>query len=231
MKHDVFYALHDLFLFNAFSENQLLNRIRANLNAEGHLISQEHHTQKSLRSLKGYKTLLTDRYKCLHSALGYVKIRGSTGWPRATNEQDVAKANEAAELLEQYFEQLLQRSKDLITQCDATVEDLRNSVLVAEARKSMDLQQSLARLTVLTFWFLPISLVTGFFGMNFNELSGMSIWIYFLSSFVVLTLFLLVSFWRTVVPILMYLIKSNPLAVTMGSLTRTNSEETDGAFE
>lgn len=229
MRQDAFYALHDLFLFKAFSENQLLNRIRANLDAEGHLISQEHHTQKSLQNLKTYKSLLIDRHKSLQSSLAYVKIRGSVSWPRATREEDIARANEAAELLQQYFDQLLERSKEMIKQCDATVEDLRNSVLIAEARKSMDLQQSLARLTVLTFWFLPISLVTGFFGMNFNELSGLSLWIYFLSSVVVLATFMLASFWRTIVPVFVHLTRLNTATIRLRS--RRNKERTDNTYE
>ncbi|EMR86505.1 putative mg2+ co2+ transporter protein [Botrytis cinerea BcDW1] len=66
----------------------------------------------------------------------------------------------------------LQRARELEQYVRDTLQCNVGRVSLMESRKSIQQSNTLGRLSVLAFIFLPISLVTWFFGMNISELTG-----------------------------------------------------------
>lgn len=59
--------------------------------------------------------------------------------------------------------------------------DIRTTAMLLESKKGIQQAQGVARLTMLPFFFIPLSFTTSFFGMNFAELGTgkYSIWLWF----------------------------------------------------
>lgn len=98
----------------------------------------------------------------------------------------------------------LQRCKKGLARARLSEAHIRDTVQInvgalslEESRKSMQQADSVGRLTILGFVFLPLSLVTSFYGMNINEITGSGAsWKAFLISTLILcyTILLVCSF-------------------------------------
>lgn len=133
----------------------------------------------------------------LHTTLSTIKTQGGPGWPRAKEPLQVQEAEHAAT---KDYEELLRRAGQLSRLCLEGMEDLRNSVILSESHKAMEQARGVARLTLLAFFFLPLSFTTSFFGMNFSELGTrkLSLWIWAAASFPLFVFALGLCFWDTV---------------------------------
>lgn len=90
-----------------------------------------------------------------------------------------SKLRERQDIVYSIFEEssrVLQRyKKELLTKLQI---DLTN-VQIAESRQAMDQASTVAKLTILAFIFIPISAVTGVFGMNVKEITdGTRLWMF-----------------------------------------------------
>jgi hypothetical protein len=87
-----------------------------------------------------------------------------------------------------------------------------------ESRKSLQQADTIGRVSILAFVFLPLSLVTSFFGMNVQQLAGAgATWqaiTITASALCVLVLYVCVWMWRKSFPVLAFRIYS-PLIVVM----------------
>ncbi|MCJ1340664.1 hypothetical protein MMC09_005960 [Bachmanniomyces sp. S44760] len=73
---------------------------------------------------------------------------------------------------DQHLEVLLRQAKGLETQVRETMQIYAQNLSVKESRRSITQADSIGRVSFLAFVFLPISLVTSFFGMNIQEMTG-----------------------------------------------------------
>ncbi|PVH83354.1 hypothetical protein DL98DRAFT_569804 [Cadophora sp. DSE1049] len=168
--------------------------------SEGRRIDDEKHRQASMRTFKLHKKLVDEHASELRMVLGFIVARGQADWPKVTSPSEVAITQKSALALELDFRSLIDHAESLIRQCDDDMEDIRNGIIVSEAQKAVLQQLNTTRLTLLAFFFIPLSLTTSFFGMNFNELGGLSIWVYFAATCPFLSLALIVCFWPTIHP-------------------------------
>lgn len=76
------------------------------------------------------------------------------------------------------FAFLVARFKEAAEHHQNAIAMLTSATALAESRKQIQLATQVTKLTVLASVFLPLSFVTGLFGMNFVELEGLSIWIW-----------------------------------------------------
>jgi hypothetical protein len=96
--------------------------------------------------------------------------------------------------------QLRQTEKVLTARIDQTFRDLQITLAktqLEESRKAIKQADTVARLTILAFIFIPISAVCGFFGMNIIEVAGdggFSFWIFGTTLGTVLAMTLLLAF-------------------------------------
>ena len=205
MAVDPFYACHDVFAFSAASECQFLNLVKAKLDLEDQrpFVHDEDMIIRSLSNFKYHKALLEDHMKTIDSTLAVIKghITGSGGnWPLAQERDKQAKALLAAKSLERDYTFLAQYANGLRKRCKEGTDNISNNAILAESKKAIVQAKSVARLTLLAFFFIPLSFVTSFFGMNFVELGTgkLSIWVWFAVSFPVFGIALLVCFWDSV---------------------------------
>jgi Mg2+ and Co2+ transporter CorA len=191
MQNDPFYALHELFSFSASSELQYLNLIDEKLGPEmGWAILAEE--TPSLSNLLYNREMLQTHIRQLKENIEIIKCRGSNHWPHALIDSDMSrKADDAANLLLRDFEFLLAKAENLSKRCDAGMTVVMNNANLAESKRAMAQASRVSKLTLLAFFYVPLSFTASFFGMNFSQFgtsSTLGIWLWFALSAPVLVL-------------------------------------------
>ena len=181
---DAFYALHEFFTFKAFSESQFVNVVKAAIAPEtSHMVLWQE--QPTLSNLLYHKEILLNHAQELRSNIFAIKNRGSCQWPRALSEVRQKVACAAADTLLHDFESLLQRTELLSHRCDQGMSIIMNNTALTEPRRAISQARQVGRLTLLAYFYIPLSFTSSFFGMNFSELnngSNLHIWLYFVTS-------------------------------------------------
>lgn len=188
---DPFYALHEIFSFSAASELQYLNLIDEKLGPEtGWAILDEE--IPSLSNLLYNREVLHTHIQQLKENIETIKCRGCNQWPRALTNSDLGrKADEAANILLRDFEYLLTKAENLSKRCDAGMAVVMNNANLAESRRAIAQASRVSKLTLLAFFYVPLSFTSSFFGMNFAQFgtsSTLGIWLWFAVSAPVLVL-------------------------------------------
>lgn len=185
LKVDAFYALSELFAFSAFSENQFLNLITSLVDKEQDPPMDK--MQASLLNLQYWKTTLEAHMQKQQAAISCISSRGAPKWPRATDDEHVKVIEETAQRLLQDYNHLLMRAQTLRAHCVDLTALLMNKAMLEHAQHGINQADGLTRLTLLAFFFVPLSFTTSFFGMNFVQLQGadgptLGIWVWFIVS-------------------------------------------------
>ena len=197
-----FYALHPLFAFCAFSESQFLNLVQSKIDTDLQSMADEYSMESILRNLKYHKQILQDHILQLDCNIIAVKRHGSPTWPRAHPENGLEdEMNENTAILLSDYEQLHRRAGLLSKRCAEGMEDIRNAAMLLESRKAIKQAEAVTRITVLAFFFIPLSFTTSFFGMNFTEFGTgkYSIWIWFVVSIPIFLVALVLCFWDEII--------------------------------
>ncbi|KAK3935818.1 hypothetical protein QBC46DRAFT_42372 [Diplogelasinospora grovesii] len=180
---DSFYALHEVIVFTAFSENQFLNMLETKLLHELDPLLLVRQQEPTLSNLLYNQRVLDRHIQRIRDNLTMFKARESLGWPKMTSAQPGKQriADEAAEKLIHDYEYLLARALTLSEQCSRGMQVVMNNAMVKESRDAMDQAKGVAKLTRLAFIFVPLSFTASFFGMNFVQFGqgSLDLWIWF----------------------------------------------------
>ena len=70
------------------------------------------------------------------------------------------------------------------SRCEKGMAVIMNNAMLAETRRSVSQANGVAKLTFIAFFYIPLSFVCSFFGMNFEELGTgkLSLWTWFATS-------------------------------------------------
>lgn len=190
---DAFYAFHDIFQFCASTENELLNLLERQLEPTWALsLSPDASAQSpgiSLGELEQNSSLLEKHIWQLDLTLAIIWRQGNPTWPRASEPANFAKAKAAAGQLEEDFQYLHLRAKNIQDRYQFTILARR------EREKAKPDTDNKKHSTVLLYIALLI-FATTFFSMNFTELQDLSIWIYFLfATTLTIGVVTVISFW------------------------------------
>ncbi|KAJ4402237.1 hypothetical protein N0V85_005347 [Neurospora sp. IMI 360204] len=176
MSQDAFYCLTEIFNFAASSQMEFLNLIDLKLDLYTSLPPEEDF--KVLPNLKYSKKIL---YRYIQKTERVLEsIRNATNkesrWPRPTDQTE--KARVTAQNIEHDFEHLLKRAQTLHSRTTDAITVLLSSISISESQRAIQQAEDMAKLTFLAFLFVPLSFATSFFGMNFKELEGdkLSVW-------------------------------------------------------
>lgn len=185
---DPFYALTEIFKFATASEYQFLDLMRTKIQAATIL---EFTGEGRIRDLQAIKERVDEHCELLSENLDTVKARGGVEWPRAPKETRMQKKAETAVVkLIRDYESLLSNAKLLSQKCKDASSIMRNDAMYRESQTAIKQSEALAKLTLLAFFFVPLSFTASFFGMNFRELNTpnkpLRIWIWFAVSVPVL---------------------------------------------
>ena len=178
MAHDAFYALHELFEYSAASIDQLLELIQdTNF---GVVLPHNQADATKLSELLILNAFLDDYRSYVKDTLEVVRARGSPRWPRVTEPRLREKADRAARQLETRYQRLLAKCVRLLEQSSSAITILMNLQSQRQADKAMEQTDKLGKLSVLAYFYIPITFAASFYGMNFAELGDyLSIWTYF----------------------------------------------------
>lgn len=219
---DAFYALSELIGLSLASESQFLNLLRTQI---AKLVdSTSVQLEPAVNSLRRTKTLMDDHIHYLQTTLQAIRSLSSFNVPKPQAEtsdvgstpllserrQDVNPSRRIAESTISDCEHLLRLAENLSRQCVEGTNIIMNSSMLEESRKSIKVNEYLARLSVLAFLFLPLTFTTGFFGMNFREFGqgNLSIWIFCTLLVPVMISGLILCFWNQVSQLFWRLLRS-----------------------
>lgn len=197
------YALSEVFSFAASSEWQFLNVLETQLNDESQNLSAQI-AHVSVANIRYAKALLDEHVVRLEDTTRMIRDYGDSKWPRAASlrleEDAISIVRESHDYLTKDYEYLLMRARRLSERCVETIDIISNDALLQEAQKSLQQGQRGQRLMFLASFYLPLSLTTSFFGMNFVELGQgkLSIWLAFVTCLPVLLISTMIHYWYDV---------------------------------
>ncbi|KAE8453866.1 hypothetical protein EG329_007642 [Mollisiaceae sp. DMI_Dod_QoI] len=193
-----FFALSGLFLFAVSAENQFLNMVQACIDE---CVQKQSLNQRiSSETLDYEKRLLNDHIKHARDLIQIIEAWGDSSWPRAPESLPQADHDQADAMrkgLIADFTFLLQKAEYMVGQCSEGVAYIANAAMLQESRNATEQAHSVHRLTLAAFFFLPLSLTTLLFGMNFVEFGAgtLKIWIFFVVMVPILVLSVVICFW------------------------------------
>lgn len=196
MAIDPFYALHELFLFCAFSQAQYLNMLESKLATEtaSQAASDKIEDQSQLLHHQQILRVHADR---LRENIATIEQPSSLSQPRLADNPTDYTQQQAARLLLTNYQHLLSRAERLSAQCQAQMAQLMNQAMIAESNKAINQAQEVTNLTRLAFVFVPLSFTASICGMNLQPFipNANSIWVWFAISTPVLLISLVFLRW------------------------------------
>jgi Mg2+ and Co2+ transporter CorA len=197
---DPFYALGEVFQLSANSQQQFLNMIDAKLriySAKG-----PKHDHDILSHLKYTQQILYSRISDIKRVLMSIENTLRPAWAKSNSDSGREKAKIAYNTIQRDFKHLLDHAVSLYDRTREAISVLQSSISITESQFASLQADKAGKLTFLASAFVPISVATGIFGMNFKELSGddMSIYWFFVVVAILTTftavLFYFKGFWR-----------------------------------
>ena len=191
---DPMYALSELFEFAASSECQFLNLMESQIQKDVHFLPTKMET--SVANLKHSKCLLDEHVQRLRNTVDLLRNHEMLDWPQASEPRITVDRALRSLLLD--YEDLLRRAQSLAAQCLEGTHMIMSGAMLAESRKSISQAEGLTQLTVLAFFFLPLSFTTSLFGTNFKQLGTgiLDMWVMFVVLVPILALSTTVLYWN-----------------------------------
>lgn len=194
MSTDAMFALNELFVFAANSECQFLNFMAARVWHE--IKTFENHMKFSLANLRYSKELIDSHVSSLARVVTFLKNCKRDCHCDGKPPQRSETAEKAGDALLNDYEDLLSRARNLSALCVEGANDISTSALLDESSKAVEGSERIKRLTLLAFLFLPLSLATSIFGMNFKEFGTgkMSVWAFLPLAFILFSSSMFLAF-------------------------------------
>lgn len=174
MRTDALYAFSDLFVFAASSENQFLNLVQKEIDMSIRTFDQKE--EWSLENLRYNKALLDEHIQHTRHIVAFLRLENNMSWPQAKDPQHVQIRNNTKTTLLEDYEHLLERTQTLATRAMEGMHVIMNDSMLKENMKAMEQTREVGRLSLLAFFFLPLSFASSIFGMNFVDIKEPS-WI------------------------------------------------------
>lgn len=186
---DPFYAITDLFQFCAYSENQFMNLMEAKIkdDTNHNSLRRENPTLSNLL----YCQEIVQKHLTHHrKTVKIIECSGGPLWPHVEkiHPHQYQKAHRAKETLLKDYEQLVERAEVILERCSKGMDVIMSNVMLAESKRAILQAQSVAKLTLIAFFYIPLSFTCSFFSMDivsFEKTIG-QIWIWFAVSVPVL---------------------------------------------
>jgi hypothetical protein len=162
---DAFYAFSELIALAASSENQLLNLLKENIDVGLHAF---HGLEDwSLGNLQYLTTLLQGVIERAEGAVYLIENEAYSKWPTATQQQQVQTRATARKLLLDDYRFILRRARSITATVQEGIVAITTEMRMRDAQRSIEQGRRVSHITVLAYFFLPLSFVTSIYGMNF----------------------------------------------------------------
>lgn len=152
----------------------------------------------SRRRCRTFYISIEDHQARLSENIDVIKRQGHGSWPRIphTDKSLQGKVQTAADSLLKNFEYLEGWAKSLSEWCSGGARVIMNKAMLAGSKRAIEQAEGLRRLTLVAFFYIPLSFMTSFFGTNVKQLGqgDLSVWTWAVAScpaLIVSVLFLL----------------------------------------
>ncbi|TQB74716.1 hypothetical protein MPDQ_004367 [Monascus purpureus] len=173
MMIDPFYSLHEILDCSAACEAQFLEFLERIIVEETQLTVREASNEISFTNLLYTIEILDSHMFLLSENTKKIRVRGSQKWPRALENTDQGiRAKAAADHLLHDYEFLLEKAEKLRERCERTMKIIMNNTNLAESKRAIVQAERVGKLTMLAFFFVPLSFTSSFFGMNVKEINA-----------------------------------------------------------
>jgi hypothetical protein len=183
--------MHEIFVLVTSAECQFLNRLRRLLNDQELEPVSEERMSLTLNTIRCIRALAEDHKQQLKRNIASLQLQMSshtdTFAHAAANSTPASKpkedrmTNDLTTVIGDFAE-LLDRTDRLCESCTETLSLIVNGAMLRESQKAIERADNQSRLTVLAYFFLPLTLVASIFGMNVKQLdpeATQSIWLPF----------------------------------------------------
>ncbi|KAI8632559.1 hypothetical protein F5Y19DRAFT_421693 [Xylariaceae sp. FL1651] len=170
MRLDPFYALSEIFCFVATAERQFLNFMDTLVNEE--IYSTKTTRDFAISNLKHSRQVIDCHSRSLEEVLRFLRSREDICPSPESHTCSVANAliiKKFKSMLEDY-EWLFHQASSISSHCVEGISIITNDAMLEEARKTMVHGKEVKILTLLAFFYLPLTLISSIFGMNVVQL-------------------------------------------------------------
>lgn len=184
-------VLLDVLRLSASSEVQLLNMIETKVSMELSPAQSQAQNEPTVSNLLYHKRVLRRHMQRLLENKNFVEFQASTHSIDSSQATSTSHFTSKLSAILRDFDYLLEKTRELTTECDRGMTIMMNKASIKEAQKAIVQAERVTKLTKLAFIFVPLSFTSSFFGMNFSQFSSgsdLDIWIWFVISVPVLTL-------------------------------------------
>lgn len=185
MATDPFYALSELYSFSAHSICQFLNMIDSKIMEDTGYHSLRDR-QLSHSNLLYHQDILRQQARLLRDIIRHINRQDSvasitTSARSSQNTLRKSTAENTQKSLLADFDELLERTELLSRRCASGMDTIMNQAAIAESKRSISQAKKIEQLTLLAFFFIPLSFTTSFFGMNLGTVGTgeLSLWLWF----------------------------------------------------
>jgi hypothetical protein len=175
---DPHYALSPIFRFAAHENNAFLAGVTRRYEMISSTVWDPALSDENVHRLILHKHLLDDNAARHEQVLRFLRSPNLAKWAERLSPAQRVIADTAKRDVEADYEYLLQRCKEYSEHHHVAIGILVNSTALRRNEKQIVLAKQVTKLTVLATVFLPLSFCTSIFGMNFNELDNLSIWVW-----------------------------------------------------
>ncbi|KAF2836305.1 hypothetical protein M501DRAFT_997058 [Patellaria atrata CBS 101060] len=141
-----FYAMHEIFLFCAFSEVQLLNTVEQELLERKGDTFDDNHTFNPYHLIYSQELLDKIMGRC-RNTINMIKTRHGIVWPKASDAKLSEKADLSALSLERDYEDILEHCCILFKRCESNVNIIINRAMIMESNKATGEAKEVSKLT------------------------------------------------------------------------------------
>ena len=181
LRQDPFFILSRLFSLAGRSWSPVLNYLDEDIEACASCpTTDETQLSAALEQLQ-FNAGLIVRYKgFLEEDYHVIEKGGDESWPKASDFALQERLIKVQVSLKKDYDSLLARCTRLASRCEVSSRILVGAMQLLEAKKGIDQAKQVHNLTRLAFIFIPLTFVSGVFGMNVSTFKDYPpLWIYF----------------------------------------------------
>ena len=181
IRQDPFFIISRLLSLAGRSLSPVLNHLDEDIEAcascpttdETQLSAALEQLQFNARLIVRFKGFLWDNYHV-------IKERGDESWPKTSDSTLQERLVKVQLSLKKDYKSLLARCTRLASRCEVSSRTLVGAMQLLEAKKGIDQAKQVHDLTRLAFIFIPLTFVSGVFGMNVSTFKDYPpLWTYF----------------------------------------------------
>ncbi|KAL4936543.1 cora-like Mg2+ transporter protein-domain-containing protein [Aspergillus oleicola] len=170
MQEDPFFLLASVLTVSFLSWSQTLNSIAQSIRESQDQLQVDQRTlQFQLEQLRQHFVTISRVKECLSENEHIIAQGGCPSWPKAATNATVQRRGLIQRQLKADYARMMERCSHLISQCESATSILVGFAQLVVSEKGTASAHEVNQLTRMAAIFIPLTLITGIFGMNVRE--------------------------------------------------------------